>query len=455
MPTFIAIIDIGKTHSKLTFVDAGTGKVSASHRHANASLDTSIGRQLDVAGIERWLIERLRSAPQTSEVAALVPIAHGATAVLLDAHGTVVAAPDYEDPRFESINDEYARQRDPFAATLSPSLPLGLNLARQLFYLQHATQAFERAAHILLYPQYWAWRFCGVLASEATSLGCHTDLWLPAQGEFSALARTNGWDRLLPPVRSAQSTLGTVSDAMAAATGLPRHCRVICGIHDSNASYLQHLIERPREEPFAVVSSGTWTVIMANRGNLDHLDERRDMLANVDAFGSPVPTARFMGGREYEAIAGRADAAATLDDVQAIVQRHAFAIPAFAPAGPFPEAQGRLIEASNLSDTQRQALASLYCALLSDLVLDALGASGEFLVDGPFGSNTLFLSLLASWRPHSRILSRSAGGACTRAAAYLAGFDIPAEDHYDIATASNVTGLDDYRLEWRNKLPAP
>jgi hypothetical protein len=32
------------------------------------------------------------------------------------------------------------------------------------------------------------------------------------------------------------------------------------------------------------------------------LDPARDVLVNVNALGQPVPSARFMGGREYELI---------------------------------------------------------------------------------------------------------------------------------------------------------
>jgi len=43
-------------------------------------------------------------------------------------------------------------------------------------------------------------------------------------------------------------------------------------------------------------------VAMAHGGSLDGLREDRDTLANVDAFGAPLPTARFRGGREWAAI---------------------------------------------------------------------------------------------------------------------------------------------------------
>src|SRR5262249_11878694 len=149
---------------------------------------------LDLPGIWDWLIATLRGAPGKERVEAIVPVAHGAAAVLLDARGQVIWAPDYEDPQFETIGDEYEARRDPFDQTFSPRLPLGLNLGRQLFFLQSLGGSdFERVAQILLYPQYWAWRLSGVAASEVTSLGCHSDLWWPRQKTFSNLAREQGW----------------------------------------------------------------------------------------------------------------------------------------------------------------------------------------------------------------------------------------------------------------------
>src|SRR5262249_35149120 len=149
-------------------------------------------------------------------------------------------------------------------------------------------------ASILLYPQYWAWRLSGVMASEITSLGCHSDLWRPREGDFSSLARSQGWVELLPPRRAAGDSLGTISSSVAKLTGLDLGCVVLCGIHDSNASYLCHRAGRADDEHFAVVSTGTWTVVMAHGTELNHLQENRDMLANIDAYGSPVATARFM-----------------------------------------------------------------------------------------------------------------------------------------------------------------
>ena len=42
-----------------------------------------------------------------------------------------------------------------------------------------------------------------------------------------------------------------------------------------------------------MVSTGTWVVLFAVGGDLDHLDPARDTLANVDALGRAVPSARL------------------------------------------------------------------------------------------------------------------------------------------------------------------
>jgi sugar (pentulose or hexulose) kinase len=456
----VALIDIGKTHSRIAFIDPESNEEIWSARHTNGRVESPLGLQLDVLAIEEWLIAQLNDAPHRERVSAIVPIAHGAAGVLIAADGEVVAAPDYEDARFEQMNRAYALERDAFDKTFSPSLPLGLNLGRQLFHLQRAEpQWFRRIAHVLLYPQYWAWRLSGRMASEVTSLGCHSDLWRPQEATFSELARSHDWVRLFPALRHAGDVLGPLSKEMVRATGLDPGCGVVCGIHDSNASYLQHLIQRPKGEAFAVISSGTWTVVLACGVDLTRLRADRDMLANVDAFGTPTATARFMGGREYEAIAGTR-AQPDIESLLYIVQRGALALPAFAAGGPFAGRKPSLMHADGLSEPGRAALATGYVALMVDLILDDIGATGEAIVDGPLARNPLFARLLATLRPADRISVRPGQVGYAGAASYLAGFAQPGRTAqrrvapFD-STALGATGagrLQDYKTAWREML---
>ena len=449
----VAVIDIGKSNAKLSLIDPNCGlKVYSASRPCQAVHCDGL-RQLDLAGTEHWLFSALRSAPDREQVSAIVPIAHGAAVVLLDAHEEVLAAPDYEDEAFQSVDSDYQAQRDPFECTYSPKLPRGLNLGRQLYFLEHCRpELFARTRHVLLYPQYWAWRLSGVMASEVTSLGCHSDLWLPAQRDFSPLTKRRQWAGLFPPLRSAQDTLGTIRPEVTRMTGLNARCRVSCGIHDSNASYLDHLLLRGRTKAFCAISSGTWTITMASTMDLHVLREDRDMLANVDAFASPVPTARYMGGREYAAIA-QTTIPPNHDDLRTVVQRRALALPAFTRSGPFAGVQGTLAGATELTDAQRAALATLYSALVSDYVIELLGARGDIFLDGPLGANTLFASTLAAWHPQVQVFTARDSRRMVSAATFLAGFALPPPAPPLPADPLSVEGLAEYRCTWREQLP--
>lgn len=209
--------------------------------------------------------------------------------------------PDYEHPGPEAVAAGYDAIRPGFAETGSPRLPAGLNLGAQLHWLLDTRPDLRaRLAHVVTYPQYWGWRLTGELATDVTSLGCHTDLWDPWQGRFSSLVERLGLADCIAPARRSDEVLGHLRPEIAQATGLPATTPVAVGIHDSNASLYPHVLGRAA--PYSVVSTGTWVVAMAVGGRATRLDPARDVLVNVDALGRPVPSARFMGGREYELV---------------------------------------------------------------------------------------------------------------------------------------------------------
>jgi len=237
--------------------------------------------------------------------------------------------------------------------------------------------------------------------------------------------------------------------SLASVTGLDPACEVACGIHDSNASYLRFLMDREREA-FTVVSSGTWTIVMANRGDLRRLREDRDMLANVNAFGAPVATARYMGGREYEAIAKGGDEP-TIDAMIEVLSLGAMALPSFASAGPYSGRQGRIEGVDGLSVTQRAALATLYSALMTSLLIESLGSAGEIFVDGPLARNPLFARVLAACVPVGSVRTYAEGGG-TRVAAHLARMPATTADVPQSVAPLRLQGLLDYQANWRHRL---
>jgi sugar (pentulose or hexulose) kinase len=356
----LIVLDIGKTNAKLALIDA-LGRVLAEERRANVVLVDGPYPHLDIEGIWDWMLGVCRAFGQLARVSAIVPVTHGATAALVDAGGLTLPVLDYEA---QLPGVDYDAVRPDYAETCSPALPAGLNLGRQLAWLaQRFPQDFARARHILMYPQYWAWRLSGVAASEATSLGCHTDLWDPLRQAYSTLVARMGWQDLMPPLARAWDTLGVLRAEVAQATGLPADCQVLCGIHDSNASLLRYLDRvsiSDMSAPRVVLSTGTWMIAAAFGVRLDVLCERADMLANTNALGQPVACMRFMGGREFAALAGPSPQPCTQDDLARLIARGTLALPCFAETGgPFAGSVGRIDGPQPSTPAERYALATL------------------------------------------------------------------------------------------------
>ena len=449
-----AVFDVGKTNIKVVVFDPG-GEVLAERGHPNATLLPYARwpyRSLYTAGAWAFLIGALKELGARFPIEAISISAHGAAGVLVDDRDAALPAVDYEFDIDPEIAAEYDKLRPPFEETLSPNLPRGLNLGRQVYYLQRRFPAeFAGARAFLGYPQYWSWRLSGVAATEFTAMGAHTDLWRPRQGDLSSIVDKLGWRRLFPPMRKAWDTLGTLRPEVAAATGLSPDVRIICGAHDSNASLVPHLISR--RDPFTVISTGTWVIIMAVGGTA-RLDPKADMLANVDVRGEPVPTARFMGGREYAVLAGDPPADADEADVEAVIASGTLALPAFSDqGGPFASRKGVIEGEAPATPKARAALATLYSALMTAHMLRRLEAPGELIVEGGFTRSPAFAAVLARLMPGRRVVIAPMSAGAAAGAAMLAHWDEPhPPPRLEPARAWDMAGLEAYRDRWEQAL---
>ncbi|MGK5026852.1 FGGY-family carbohydrate kinase [Janthinobacterium sp. RB2R34] len=439
------VLDIGKTNAKLTLLDAA-GAIVAEQRCPNSIIQTGLYPHYDTERLWDWLQTTLAAFSQLARISAIVPVTHGATAALVDDEGLVLPILDYESSLPQALAAEYAALRPAFADSLSPQLPCGLNLGLQLYWLAKTyPQQFARARHILTYPQYWAWRLCGVAASEVTSLGCHTDLWQPQQGSFSSLVHHMEWTQLFPPLQAAWTALGPVRNHPALSG-----CQVLCGIHDSNASLLRYLETEANDQPRTVLSTGTWAIAAAFGAPLDRLDETADMLANVNALGQPVACMRFMGGREFSVLAGASPQVCAMADIERLVRQSTLALPCFAESGgPFVGQAGCIEGPSPRTAQEHYALATLYCALMSDYCLDALDAQGPVTVEGSFTDNPHFASLLAALRPGRDVaVSQDASGTTCGGWMLHRWGEVPAMEA-TVEKPLELAGLMTYREQWR------
>ena len=450
----VAVIDVGKTNVKLAVVELTECAETVIRTRPNRVLPAPPWPHFDIEGIWDFLLDALAVCRDVRAIDAVSVTAHGGAVVLVDAAGSL-AAPvlDYEHPIPDEAAAAYDQLRPDFAETASPRLAGGLNIGAQLHW-QFSVDAGLRArtASIVTYPQYWGFRLTGELATDVTSLGCHTDLWEPYSGRLSKLADRLGVRGKMAPPRPPQAVLGHLRPEVRRRTGLGPDIPVHCGIHDSNASLLPHVLAR--KPPFTVVSTGTWFVVMAVGGSRAQLDPERDTLVNVNALGQPVPSARFMGGREFELIAGAAPPAASPEEAAEALARPFMLLPAVVTeTGPFRGRAGGWAGAEPDADGRRTAAASFYLALMTMRCLDLVGHAGDVIVEGPLARNRLFLDMLAAAGPARVLVATGVTGTSVGAALLAAPKLAPPPRERLHPPPAQRRAFRDYAAAWNRLVP--
>ena len=451
--THIAVLDIGKTNAKLVLVHSATLAEIAMVTRPNTVLLGPPYPHYDLDGLWAFFASGLRDFHARFGIDAISITTHGAAAVLLDANGNL-AAPmlDYEHSGPDDLAAAYNALRPDFAVTGSARLPMGLNLGAQLFWLlQNDPSLRGRTAYVLTYPQYWGWRLTGQMACDVCSLGCHTDLWNPWAGAFSPLVQDLGLAGKFAAPRAPSEILGTLRGDIARALGLPQGIPVAVGIHDSNASLYPYLLAQ--EPPFSVVSSGTWTVSMAIGGAQVALDSARDVLVNVGGQGQAVPSARFMGGREFDLIAAGETSVPSGPDRARVLANQIAILPAAVPqSGPFA---GQTLHWTQPPQTGGEKMAALawYLALMTRTCLDLIGARGPVIVEGPLGSNADYLDMLSA-QSDGAVQVAKAGTGTTGGAVCLITGHAPSHLAQPWPVPKDAVQMQEYAEKWRNMAQA-
>ncbi|CCA90844.1 FGGY-family carbohydrate kinase [Novosphingobium sp. PP1Y] len=416
------VVDIGKTLSKVTLWTR-EGRMLDRQVRPNAPCEDAGLRRLDAAGIAAWLKATLATF-SAHPVEAIIPVAHGAGFVALGSEGALFPPLDYEQPIPQEVMADYRRERDSFALTGSPALPDGLNLGAQVYWMSRLYPQEMAGATLVPWSQYWAWFLTGKAVSEVTSLGCHTDLWCPSDARFSPMAERMGWAQRFAPVVKASQVVGPLRADLAIETGLAAGIQVHAGLHDSNAALLaaRGFPQIARQEA-TILSTGTWFIAMrlaAETVSIASLSEARDTLVNVDAYGWPVPSARFMGGREIETVIQldtrrvdiKPDQSKLMEAVPALLERGTVMMPTLTPGfGPFPQGKACWLNAPvEWAGTwyARRAAICLYAALVADTSLDLIGSKSRLLIEGRFAEAEVFVRALAALRPDTEVFVANA-----------------------------------------------
>jgi sugar (pentulose or hexulose) kinase len=493
----IAVIDIGMTNKKVAVYDDSLRQLDAKYQNFEPKMVNGLPCH-DLAAMEEWFIAELADFAGKFPIKALAVTAHGATFVCVGADGkpAVPSVLYTHEPGEDFHRRFYARfgkAEELQARTGTPAFKAMINPAKGLFFVQETFDLeFKKVSAVLPYPQYWSYRFTGKMGIETTYMGNHTYLWDQVDSTFSTVARDLGVASLIPgTLHRSWDVLGTISGDVAAKTGLPKETIVTMGIHDSNSALLPHFAKKG-ERGFILNSTGTWCVIMNPVSKYGFAPDElgKVVLFNISAFGTPIKTAIFLGGLEFETWSGlftkkygRREVPGWDEELYRSIlsERNLFLLPELTPgSGQFPNSKARIVDNGDTlyfksmnslrycfpnikipdhknSDHKKSDYERLIAALRISLVMQTLTAlertgiekGREVYTEGGFRKDESYSRLLASALPENRVFLTDIIEATALGAAMTAKIALSGKPLKDLATDFEV----DYREQEKGSFP--
>ena len=390
------VLDIGKTNVKLTFVDSINNKTIKFFTTKQKNIYRHGIKILNSNSIFEWALKKITYIEKKHNLDKFVCTAHGTSIALISYDNKeLLACTDYEY-KFDKLFNNYKKIAPKFSESFSPFLENGLNIGQQIYYLYKRKQKLiKETKYILNYPQYIVWKLTSSFSSEISYVGCHTHLWDFKRNKLSSFVKKIKLEKKFPKIRKAWDTIGQRKIGES-------NLKIINGIHDSNASYLY--FKNSDIKNFTLVSTGTWYIIFNQKTPLKNLNPSLDMLANIDVFGKPVPTMRFMGGREYDHLMGVFKISNKTRAIKDFSFHDYLIYPSYASGGGFSINKINIGFYEGLNKGQIYYLICLYISFVINFCLNQMKSSNTIILDGPITKNITIMKILSSLRKKQIVL---------------------------------------------------
>ena len=390
------VLDIGKTNVKLTFVDSFNNKTIKFFKTKQKNIYRHGIKILNSNSIFEWALKKITYIGRKHNLDKFVCTAHGTSIALISYDDKeLLACTDYEY-KFDKLFNNYKKIAPKFSESFSPFLENGLNIGQQIYYLYKRKQKLiKKTKYILNYPQYIVWKLTSSFSSEISYVGCHTHLWDFKRNKLSSFVKKIKLEKKFPQIRKAWDTIGRKQIGES-------NLKIINGIHDSNASYLY--FKNSDIKNFTLVSTGTWYIIFNQKTPLKNLNPSLDMLANIDVFGKPVPTMRFMGGREYDHLMGVFKISNKTRAIKNFSFHDYLIYPSYASGGGFSINKINISFYERLNKGQIYYLICLYISFVINFCLNQMKSSNTIILDGPITKNITIMKILSSLREKQIVL---------------------------------------------------
>ncbi len=465
------------TNKKVAVYDDALNQIEAEYKNFPPVMVDGLQTH-DLAGMEAWFLERLASAAKRFPIKAIAVTTHGATFACVGDDGKpcvpcVFYTEEPGDAFHERFYGLFGSPEDLQAKTGTPYFKAMINPAKGILFAKERFPAeFASTKLLLQYPQYWGYRLTGKAGAEGTYVGCHSYLWDWTESRWSDVAVKLGIaDKMPAELKNSWDILGTVSPEIAAKTGLSKGVVVTMGIHDSNSSLLPHFAKKG-EMGFILNSTGTWCVIMnpVREYGFKADELGKVVFFNQSAFKTPVKTAIFLGGMEFETwskllmdLNGRTDFPPfdkPLYD-ELLEKKDLFVLPEIvAGSGQFPGSKPRVVEGGkayafedirsgksvppSFRDYEKGIAALRTSLAIQTLVaFERAGMDGtkEVFTEGGFRKNEAYNALLSAALPGNKVALTNIAEATAFGAAMTAKMALTGKKLADLA--------DDFSVEYQ------
>jgi L-fuculokinase len=290
------IFDIGKTNKKALVFDKDFQVIDEQQIVFEEIGDIDGEPTDDVWEIESWMLKILRGYEKL-EISKINFATYGATLALMDAKGKLLATPfNYLKKIDPSIKQDFLAQNGGSAAfctaTAGPDLDSLLNSGFQLYWLKKTRPEFFKQIQTALHlPQYFSHLLTGQLASEYTSIGCHTMMWDFSKKDYHDWVK-QGFEGILPKIQPTNTTFQGFKTLGRFDVGI--------GIHDSSAALIPYLTRE--KKPFLLLSTGTWSICLNpfNTEPLTASEFEQDCLFYMRPDGANVKASRLFLGKIHD-----------------------------------------------------------------------------------------------------------------------------------------------------------
>ena len=504
----IAVIDIGMTNKKVAVYDDSLKLLDSQYRVFEPMVVNGLECH-DLETMEEWFIDVFKIYAKKYPVQAIAVSTHGATFVCLGKDGkAAVPCVFYTHEPGEDFHrrfyERFGKAEELQAQTGTPAFKAMINPAKGLMFAQEQFgEAFKNVTSILPYPQYWGFRFSGRAGVESTFMGNHTYLWDQVNNSFSSVTKNLGIASLIPDnLYKSWDILENINEEFADKTGLGPETIVTMGIHDSNSALLPHFAKKG-ERGFILNSTGTWCVIMNPVEKYGFAPEElgKVVFFNISAFGTPIKTAIFLGGQEFETWSDlfmvkhdRSDSPVWDENLyrSIIKEKRLFLLPELTPgSGQYPASRARIVEDGkdyyfdnlensimdgNFSDSgnslppcfsdYEKCFAVLRLSLVMQTIttLERVGIENglEIYIEGGFRKDEAYNRILSSAFVNNKLFLTDISEAAAVGAVMTAKMAITGKNLKDLCGDFEINyqeqekdvyeGLDAYRSAWLNEV---